>query len=205
MKVLAGTTLALALSITAFSSVFTESATAQTNSTIFTTQSSQVESISGSTVTARTADGTVRMYQIDPAVITALKLTNGSTISFNNSNLMTGVITDINRNDIQVRLDNGTTETYIATEEAHKTLAAGDRVVVTPDLRIIRANRYSLTAKDVTVVQPIASSITTDTTVGTTTQTTTVEATPQRTVVAPPIETSAPVYTQPAAPVRALW
>jgi len=172
---------------------------------LFKSQTGQVESINSSTVILRTTDGTVRMYQIEPAVITALKLTSGSTILFNNSNLMSGRITDINRNDIRVKLDNGTTETYIATEVSRRTLTTGDRVIVTPDMRIVRADRYTLTAKDVTLVQPVASSLTTDTTVRTTTQKTIVESTPQRTVVTSPVKTSTPIYSQPTAPVRALW
>jgi len=72
-------------------------------------------------------------------------------------------------------------------------------------MRIVRADRYTLTAKDVTLVQPIASSLTTGTTVRTTTQTTAVESTPQRTVVTSPVKTSTPIYSQPTAPMRALW
>ena len=142
----------------------------------------------------RTTNGTVRMYQIEPAVITALKLTSGSTVLIKNSNLMSGRITDIKRNAIRVKLDNGTTQTYIATEVARRTLTTGDRVIVTPDTRIVRADRYTLTAKDVTLVQPVASSPATDTTVRTTTQTTIVESTPQRTVVTSPVKTSTPIY-----------
>lgn len=72
-------------------------------------------------------------------------------------------------------------------------------------MRIVRADRYILTAKDVTLVQPVATSPTTDTTVRTTTQTTIVESTPQRTVVTSPVKISPPIYSQPTAPVRALW
>ncbi|CAA9589136.1 hypothetical protein AVDCRST_MAG81-4592 [uncultured Synechococcales cyanobacterium] len=205
MKVLSGTALALALSITAVSSALARPATAQMNTVLLKSQTGQVESINNSTVIVRTTDGNVRMYQIEPAVITALKLTSGSTVLFNNSNLISGRITDINRNDIRVKLDNGTTQTYIATEVARRTLTTGDRVIVTPDMRIFRADRYTLTAKDVTLVQPVASSPTTDTTVRTTTQTTIVESTPQRTVVTSPVKTSTPIYSQPTTAVRALW
>lgn len=212
MKIFASTTVALTLLATSIAPGLTGVAMAQTSDMMLRDMimrgqiTGEIESINGSTVMVRTVNGS-RMYQIDPMTITALKLTNGSTILVNSRNLMTGVITDINRYDLDVKLDNGETENLLVTEEDRGILATGDRVYITPNQRVVRADDYFLTARDVSLVQMIA--------VGPETTTETVRS--SRTEVETQVQRVAPV---PAAvapvpvpvptveriqPVRALW
>ncbi len=215
MKLLTGTTVALALSVTAMASVLTGPAMSQTTMMMPGQIMGQIESIDGSTVMVRTADGTVRMYQVDPETLAALKLSNGSTIAIDSGNLMSGVITDVNRYDLKVKLDNGETEKLLVTREDRGTLAAGDRVYIMPDQRLVRAENYMLTAADVRLVQPIAV-VPTDTTATTSTvRSSRTEVETEVQTVAPVPAAIAPVQstttieqtTVQAAPrpVRALW
>lgn len=209
MKILAGTALALAVSVTSICPAFTEPALSQSNNMMAREQmTGQIESIDGSTVMVRSSDGTVRMYQIDPAVLTSLKLSQGSTISLSR-NLMSGEIIRMGPRNVLVRLDNGETKYFIVTREERGTLAPGERVVITPDQKIDRAESYVLTARDVVLVQPIASTMTdTTATVSSTsteveTSTMTAETTAPVSPMSTPVE---PMSTmEEAQPVRALW
>lgn len=201
MKVLAVTALACALSAVSISPTLTGPAMSQTNVILERGQiSGQVESIDGSSVMVRTSNGSLQMYRIDPTVISTLKLNNGSTILINNL-LMTGVITDINRNDLQVDLDNGGERNFVVPEVERGTLAAGDRVVITPDQRVIRLKNYLFTARDIRLIYPVASI---PMTVTRTVERTVVQESVPRQTVERTLETPAPTYSQPA-PVRALW
>jgi len=218
MKCLVGTILTLAFSVVPVSSGFTGLAVAQTTSVSTSGQATgQIESIDGSTIMVRTANGTVQMYQIDPETLATLKLRNGSTVLVNRY-LMGGVVTDVNPSDVRVKLDNGSTETFLITEAERLVLSEGDRVYVTPSQRIVRGEDYILTARDISLVQPVIADTTTiERTQQTRTievspqQTTTIKTTPQEAVPLPQsrvettVETSTPAYRPPATPVRALW
>lgn len=206
MKILAGTTLVLALSVASISPGLTGPAMAQTSSTTLDGQvTGQVESIDGSTVMVRMPDGTVRMYQIDPTTVTSLGLSQGSTILLSR-NLISGEIIRMGPQNVLVRLDNDETRYFIVTNEERGRLSPGERVVITPDQRIARTESYVLTAGDVTLVQPIATT-TTDTT-STVRSTTVEEETSTTTVQTPtpaPVESTPPTTVEEAQPVRALW
>lgn len=208
MKILASTTVALTLLATSIAPGLTEAAMAQTSDVMMRDMmmrgqiTGEIESINGSTVMVRTVNGS-RMYQIDPMTITALKLTNGSTILVNSRNLMSGVITDINRYDLDVKLDNGETENLLVTEEDRGILATGDRVYITPNQRVVRADDYFLTARDVSLVQMIAVAPETTTEMVRSNRT---EVETQVQTVAPVPAVVAPVPTvERIQPVRALW
>lgn len=203
MKILASTTVALTLLATSIAPGLTEAAMAQTSDMMMRGQiTGQIESINGSTVMVRTVNGS-RTYQIDPMTITALKLTDGSTILVNSRNLMSGVITDINRYDLDVKLDNGETENLLVTQEDRGVLATGDRVYITPNQRVVRADDYFLTARDVSLVQMIAvAPVTTTETV----RSSRTEVETQVQTVTPVPAAVAPVPTvERMQPVRALW
>lgn len=214
MKILAGTTLALALSVASVCPVFTGPALSQTDTMMTRGQvTGQIDSIDGSTVTVRSPDGSTRTYEIDPAVIASLRLGQGSTISINNSNLMSGEIIRIGPRNALVKLDNGETENFIVTREGRVTISPGDRVIITPDQRITRAENYILGAGDVTSVQPTATTTDTTSTVrstevetGTTTEVAPSTTSTTTETVPPASSTPAAEETQPAQqPVRALW
>lgn len=208
MKILAGTTLVLALSVVLISPVLTGPAAAQTSDvTVGEQVTGQIESINDSTVTVRLSDGTVRTYEIDPATISSLNLSQGSTILLNR-NFTSGEIIRMGPRNVLVKLDNGETRYFIVTREERGTLTPGDRVVITPDQKIDRAESYVLTAKDVVLVQPIATT-TTDTTSTVRSTSTEAETSTTTTEVAPPVSpTPAPVESttvEETQPVRALW
>lgn len=156
----------------------------------------------------RGSDDTVRMYEIDPAVVISLKLSQGSTISLSR-NLMSGEIIRMGSRNVLVRLDNGETKYFIVTREERGTVSPGERVVIAPDQRIVRAESYTLTAQDVVLVQPIASTTTdTTSTVGSTsteveTSTITAEATAPISPTSTPAESI--ITMEDTSPVRALW
>jgi hypothetical protein len=222
MKILAGTTLTIALSALSVYPALSGTAIAQTTDTMTrpgqtsTMQlqngqmSGQVQSVEGSTVTVRMSDGSVHEYQVEPATISALNLSNGSTVIINSS-LMTGVVTRISRYSMNVKLDNGETENFIAPRIERGVIAVGDRIVITPDRKFHRTTDYVLTAKDLTIVQPVASTTTntvgsTSTTSSTTTQVETNNTTTETTApVTSTTTTQSTTVQQQTAPVPALW
>jgi molybdopterin-binding protein len=210
MKILAGTTLALALSVASMSPVLTGPAMAQTsNMTVGGQVTGQIESIDDSTVMVRMSDGTVRTYQIDSATVTSLGLSQGSTILLNR-NLLSGEIIRIGPRNVLVKLDNGETRYFIVTREGRGRLSPGERVIITPNQTISSAEDYTLTAGDVTLVQQIATT-TTDTTPTVRSTTIEEETTTTRTQVttpttpAPVESTTPPTTVEETQPVRALW
>lgn len=145
------------------------------------------------------------MYQISPTTIASLGLIQSSTILLSR-NLVSGEISRIGPQNVLVRLDNDETRYFIVTNEERGRLSPGERVVITPDQRIVSMKSYVLTAGDVTLVQPIATT-TTDTT-STARSTAVEEETSTATVQTPtpaPVESTPPATIEEAQPVRALW
>jgi hypothetical protein len=109
----------------------------------------QVESVDGSIVVVKTATGETQSFRVEPALISSLKLSSGSNIVIDGTRLRTGKALRLDSYTVEVELDNnGGEKSYILTREARRYLAAGDRVVITPDLRVTRADLYTLTAAD---------------------------------------------------------
>ncbi len=209
MKILAGTALALALSVASMCPAFTGSALSQTSGMMLNGQiTGRIESIDDSMVMVRTSDGIVRTYEIDPELITSLRLSQGSNILINSRNLRSGEIIRIGPQNVLVELDNGETEYFIVTEEERGLLSTGDRVLVTPDQRFTRVgDDIVLTARDVVLVEPIAVA-TTDTTATVRSTRTEVETSTTTTQVPPPPVSPVPTVrstTTVQTPVRALW
>jgi hypothetical protein len=109
----------------------------------------QVESVNGSTLKLKTSDGATQTYSVDPSVISALKLAPGSNIVIDGTRLSTGTISNLDSYTAEVKLDkNGEERSYILTREARRYLVVGDRVIITPDQRVVSANRYRLSSSD---------------------------------------------------------
>ncbi len=164
----------------------------------------QVESIDGSVVKIKTADGNAQTYRVDPSTIAALKLENGSSIVIDGTRLSTGVISSLDAYTAEIALDKGGDEqTYILTREARRYLTIGDRVVVTPDLRVVREDMYKLSSSDIRMQSiAVASSSSSESTVvssSSSSQTSTGGA-------EMPVPAPAPAESNPVpAPVTGLW
>jgi hypothetical protein len=150
MKWLTGITLAAAIAVGASLPALAES----TDSAIPTGKliTGQVSAIDGSSVTMKTASGETQTFKVNRGLISALKLENGSNIVIDATRLQTGRVVHIDPYTAEVTLDQGgEMKTYILTREARRYLVIGDRVVITPDLRLIRTDLYKLTANDLRV------------------------------------------------------
>jgi hypothetical protein len=143
MNKFTGAALSLAL---AFGATLPSIAQTTTNSASEQPLTGKVEK---SEVTVQFPENRTETYSIDPALLTAMNLSEGSTVNFTNRKL--GTITNVSRYSVSVQFANGDTESYLLTEEGRRTLTYGDRVVVTPDLQLARAENYLLTAADVQV------------------------------------------------------
>jgi hypothetical protein len=143
MNKFTGAALSLAL---AFGATLPSIAQTTTNSASEQPLTGKVEK---SEVTVQFPENRTETYSIDPALLTAMNLGEGSTVNFTNRKL--GTITNVSRYSVSVQFANGDTESYLLTEEGRRTLTYGDRVVVTPDLQLARAENYLLTAADVQV------------------------------------------------------
>jgi hypothetical protein len=143
MNKFTGTALGIAL---AFGAILPCIAQTTTNSTSEQPLTGKVEK---SEVTVQFPENRTETYSIDPALLTAMNLSEGSTVNFTNRKL--GTIANVSRYSVTVEFANGDTESYLLTEEGRRTLTFGDRVVVTPDLQLARAENYVLTAADVQV------------------------------------------------------
>lgn len=109
----------------------------------------QVESVDGSILKLKTSNGETQTYSVDPSVISALKLTPGSNIVIDGTRLTTGTISSLDSYTAEVKLDkSGEERSYILTREARRYLTIGDRVIITPDQRVVSADRYRLTSAD---------------------------------------------------------
>lgn len=142
----------------------------------------QVESVDGSILKLKTSAGDTQAYRVDPAVISALKLGTGSDVVIDGSRLQSGVVTYLTPNNASVELDgNAGEKDYILTQVSRRYLSLGDRVVITPDLRIVRADLYQLTASDLRLktVAIASSSSSSYSSASSTTSSTTSTITPQ--------------------------
>jgi hypothetical protein len=109
----------------------------------------QVESIDGSVIKVKTTAGDTKVYQVESAVISGLSLAAGSNVVIDNSRLQSGVITYLSPYNASVALDGSSDEKdYFLTRVSRRYVSLGDRVVITPDLRLIREDLYQLTAAD---------------------------------------------------------
>jgi hypothetical protein len=164
----------------------------------------QVESVDGSILKIKTLAGDTKTYQVEPALVSSLNLATGSNVVIDSSRLRSGVVTYLTPYNASVELDgSGGEQDYYLTNVTRRYLSLGDRVVITPDSRIVREDLYKLTAADmrlrsVSVASSTSSSSYTSSSVSTVTVSQpantgggTVVATP----VADPVE----------APVRGLW
>jgi hypothetical protein len=130
------------------------------------TLSGKVSAGNKSEVTVQFPENQTQTYDIEPGLITSMNLSDGSTVNFDRRKL--GTITNVNRYGVVVEFADGETESYLLPQEGRATLTFGDRIVVTPDLRLARADNYVLTAADVKV--PTSSMMSTTSGSGTTTQ-----------------------------------
>ncbi|MGB8697810.1 MAG: hypothetical protein WCD18_00190 [Thermosynechococcaceae cyanobacterium] len=156
----------------------------------------QVESVNESIVMVKTASGETQAYRVDPGLISALKLGSGSNVVIDGSRLMTGKVVRLDSYTTEIALDQGGEQkSYILTRESRRYLNICDRVVITPDLRIVRMDLYTLTAADL-MLQPVMIA-----------SAPVVETTSTRRVIEPPVNTGggempAPVVSP---PVGGLW
>jgi hypothetical protein len=168
----------------------------------------QVESVDGSIVKVKTLAGDTKTYQVEPSLVSSLNLATGSNVVIDSSRLQSGVVTYLTPYNALVELDgSGGEQDYYLTNVTRRYLSLGDRVVITPDSRIVREDLYKLSAADLRLRSvAVASSSTTTSTI---TSTTTTSGVSTRTVPQP-ANTSAEVVAAPAAdpvkaPVRGLW
>ncbi len=133
----------------AFGAIFPSIAQTNTGATSEQPVTGKVASVAKSEVTVQFPENQTETYRVDPALLTAMNLTEGATVNFNNRKL--GTIVNVSRYSVAVEFANGDVESYLLTEEGRRTFTFGDRVVITPDLQLARADNYVLTAADVQV------------------------------------------------------
>jgi hypothetical protein len=109
----------------------------------------KVSSGNKSEVTVQFPENQTQTYALEPGLITSMNLSDGSTVNFDRRKL--GTITNVSRYGVVVEFADGETESYLLPQEGRATLTFGDRIVVTPDLRLARADSYVLTAADVKI------------------------------------------------------
>jgi hypothetical protein len=163
----------------------------------------QVESVQGSTVVVKSATGETQSFRVQPALISSLKLGSGSNVVIDGTRLRMGKIIRLDSYTAEVELDNnGGQKSYVLTREARRYLTAGDRVVITPDLRVTRADLYTLTAADLRLQSVTVASSSME-------RREVAETTMKRevTVESTPAAVPAPVAPEPEppAPVSGLW
>jgi hypothetical protein len=196
-----GITLAFGAILPSVAQTTTQTTTTQTTTT---TNSMSGQPITGkvekSEVTVQFPENQTESYQVDPALLTAMNLTEGSTVNFSSRKL--GTITNVSRYGVTVEFANGDTESYLLTEEGRRTLTFGDRVVVTPDLQLARAENYVLTAADIQVpTSSMMASTSSSTSSGTMSQpmpSSTMPTTPPSSSMSVP-DTTSPSPSEPAA------
>lgn len=161
----------------------------------------QVESVDGSIVRVKTTAGDTQVYRVEPTLISTLNLKTGSDVVIDGSRLQSGTISYLTAYTAAVDLDGSDEERdYILTRVSRRYLSLGDRVVITPDLHLIRADLYSLSASDLRLKPTmVASGTSSSYSSASSTTVTRQEANTGGGTVAP---VSAPVET---APVRGLW
>jgi hypothetical protein len=193
--ILVASVLTVGVSLPSFSQSMTTSTLSRQDIT------GQIESVDGSVIKVKTTTGDTKFYQVEPALISSLKLSAGSDVFIDNSRLQSGVVTYLSPYNASVELDgNGGENDYYLTRVSRRYLSLGDRVVITPDLHLIREDLYKLSAADlrlksVAVASSVSSSYTSS----------------SRTVIQPANTGGGTVVAEPAAapiesaPVRGLW
>lgn len=147
MKWLTGILLASALTAGVSLPAFSETMSASTLSGQDIT--GQIESVDGSVIKVKTTTGDTKVYQVEPSVISGLKLAAGSDVVIDNARLQSGVVTYLSPYNASVELDgSGGEKDYFLTRVSRRYLSLGDRVVITPDLHLIREDLYKLSAAD---------------------------------------------------------
>jgi hypothetical protein len=164
----------------------------------------QVESVNGSTLKVKTSAGDTKTYQIDPTLVSSLNLATGSDVVIDSTRLQSGVVTYLTPYNASVELDgSGGEKDFFLTRVSRRYVSLGDRVVITPDLHLIREDLYKLSAADLRLKSvAVASSSTSSSYTSSSASTKTVVSQPENTgggVVAAP-ETE-PVQK----PVSGLW
>jgi hypothetical protein len=163
----------------------------------------QVESVDGSILKIKTLAGDTKTYQVEPALVSSLNLATGSNVVIDGSRLRSGVVTYLTPYNASVDLDgSGGEQDYYLTNVTRRYLSLGDRVVITPDSRIVREDLYKLTAADMRLRSVSVASSTSSSYTSSSVSTGTVSQpanTGGGTVVATPVAESA------EAPVRGLW
>jgi hypothetical protein len=164
----------------------------------------QVESIDGSILKIKTSAGDTKVYQVEPSLVSGLNLATGSSVVIDNSRLQSGVVTYLTPYNASVELDgNGGEKDYFLTRVSRRYVSLGDRVVITPDSRIVREDLYQLTASDLRLRSVSVASSSTSSTYTSSSSTSGSVRQPVNTgggtIVAAPV--AEPVE----APVRGLW
>ena len=181
MKLLAGSALALTLSLGAVFPAFAQMVpTGEING--------EVQSINGSTLTVQTQDGSTQEFLIDPGLASALNLQQGRSVRIDGSQLRRGFISGVDDNTIKVRHDNGDTHTYVLTRESRRYLSYGDRVVVNAQGHVVAEDRYMLTATEITPIYDYV-----------------VASTSSQTTIASSVPEPEPVVQQTYEPVQGMW
>lgn len=108
-----------------------------------------IESINGSVMTLQTLKGERQTFLIQPSLVQILKLAPGMRITIDGSRLKTGTIKRMDANTVDVLLDGGDITTLVITGEMSGGISQNDRVVITPNGRVVRADRYKLSAGDI--------------------------------------------------------
>jgi hypothetical protein len=200
MKWLTGILVASALTAGVSLPAFSETMTTSTLSGQDVT--GQIESVNGSVVKVKTTTGDTKIYQVEPAVISGLKLATGSDVVIDNARLQSGVVTYLSPYNASVELDGSSSEKdYFLTRVSRRYLSLGDRVVITPDLHLIREDLYKLSAADLRLKSVAVASMSSSGSSSSYSSST-------RTVTQPANTGGGTMVAEPAteaAPVRGLW
>ena len=196
--ILVASALTVGVSLPAFSETMTAASTLSGQNT-----TGQIESVDGSLIKIKTTAGDTKVYQVEPAVISGLKLAAGSDVVIDNSRLQSGVVTYLSPYNASVALDgsSGVEKDYFLTRVSRRYLSLGDRVVITPDLHLIREDLYKLSAADLRLKSVAVASISSGASSSSYSSST-------RTVSQPVNTGGGTVVAEPAtaeAPVRGLW
>jgi hypothetical protein len=182
----------------AFGAIFP--AIAQTETSSRQPLTGKVDSIEKPEVTVQFPENQTQTYRLEPGLVTAMNLKEGSTVNFDSRKL--GTIVNVDRDSVVVEFADGETEPYFLYQEGRATLTFGDRVVVTPDLRLARAENYVLTAADIQNVGSMSASSTVTPDTMTQPAPSTMPS-PSTTTPSPtaPVEPATPVTPTPESPV----
>lgn len=180
MNFVSGTALAVLLSVAAAPAVIAEPMTGeQLSQTQIARQDArpdwEVQSINNGRITVKMQEGgAMQTFMIMPEAVQELDLKTGSIIELNYDNVMVGTVASATQTNIDVDIEGKERMTYVIPESGND-YDLGDTVVVTPTRILSRVSDWQLSAADVTVIQPVetVSSV----------QTTTAPATPSTSVV----------------------